>query len=778
MKVSLNWLSELVELPASVPQLCELLTLAGVEVEGLHTRGVAIEKVVVAQVLESVQHPNADRLSVCKIDDGSGTPRQIVCGAKNYKVGDKVPVALPGAVLPGDFKIKVGKLRGVESEGMLCSAKELGLAEDADGLLILDAAAQPGLAMSELFPSETILDLEVTPNRPDLLSHAGIAREIAALTGKPLKAVQVQAPSAVPSDIAIGDLELCPFYTVRKIAAVKVGPSPAWLREKLEAVGLRPINNVVDITNLVMLEMGQPLHAFDAAKVEGSIQVRTAAEGEEFLALDGRTYRLNPQQLVIADQRRAIAIAGVMGGEETGVTESTTDIILESAYFQPSSIRRTARVLSLASDSSYRFERGVDPEGVLRASQRATDLILQLASTPDSAAQAITAAGAMPEFSCTVSLRPNRCSEILGTDVPGARADAILTGLGLEKTADGWLIPSYRQDLRREIDLIEEVTRVFGIENIPGREVGRFTASSLSDQAHDREMKLRHALIGMGFYEARTLTLVGENAAANRVDALRVRNPLIEDQVVLRPNLVGGLLGVVANNARVGVKSVRLFEIGRVFRAGKVEESTHLGMVMTGSFAGGEAGWRSGEERSADFYDLKGVLASLGLGELSFVSIQDPSLALAVEIQSGGKRIGSLGQVWPAKARELDITAPILVAEIDLSAVGSSQRGRYREIIKFPGVTRDIALMVPLNITHGQVAAILAPGNEPLLENATIFDVFTDPAGVKIAEDRKSLAYSLTYRAKDRTLTSEEVNAAHARLKERLRLELGAQFRE
>lgn len=778
MKVSLNWLSELVELPASVPQLCELLTLAGVEVEGIHTRGVSIEKVVVAQVLESVQHPNADRLSVCKIDDGSGTPRQIVCGAKNYKVGDKVPVALPGAVLPGDFKIKVGKLRGVESLGMLCSAKELGLAEDADGLLILPESSKPGTPMSELFPPETILDIEVTPNRPDLLSHVGIAREIAALTGNPLNAKPIQTPSITSGEVTIGNLELCPFYSARKISALKVGPSPAWLRDRLEAVGLRAINNIVDITNLVMFELGQPLHAFDSAKLKGAIQVRTANEGEEFLALDGRTYQLKPQHLVIADQERAIAIAGVMGGEETGVTESTTDIILESAYFQPSSIRRTARGLALASDSSYRFERGVDPEGVLRACQRATDLIVELAGTAGTQVGEVVAAGSVPDFSCTVTLRPNRCSEILGAEIPAEKANAILSGLGLEQSGDSWKIPSFRQDLRREIDLIEEVTRVYGIENIPGREMGRFTGASASDKSHDREMKLRNALVGHGFYEARTLTLVGEKAAEFAENVLRVRNPLTEDQVVLRPDLIGGLLGVVANNARVGVKSLRLFEIGRVYQAAEMEESAHLGLAMTGALNGGEAHWRSGEDRAADFYDIKGVLAGLGLGELEYVQATHPGLALAVEIRSGGKRVGLVGQVWPVKARELDINAPIVVAELDLQALKPVAPGRYEEINKFPGTTRDIAVIVPLTLSHEQIGNVLKEANETLLESVKLFDVFTDSTGAKIAADRKSMAYSLTYRAKGRTLTSEEVNAAHARLKERLKLELGVQFRE
>ncbi|MEO7318746.1 MAG: phenylalanine--tRNA ligase subunit beta, partial [Chthoniobacteraceae bacterium] len=380
MKVSLNWLRELVELPPTVPALVDLLTLAGVEVEGVETRGCAIPNVIVAQIKESVQHPNADRLSVCKVDDGTGTDRQIVCGAENYKVGDKVPLALPGAKLGPDFTIKVGKLRGVESQGMMCSAKELGLAEDAAGLLILSPDAKVGTPIAELFAGDTILDLEITPNRADLLSMVGIAREVAALSGKEWEdSVTVfTQEEAVPNQVSVTAAE-CLTYTARKVSGVKVGASPEWMRRKLEAVGIRSINNVVDITNYVMLEVGQPLHAFDAAKLDGALNVRLAQAGEEFHALDGKTYRLAANHLVVADASKAVAIAGVMGGEATGVTETTTEIWLESALFRPQSVRRTSRELGLASDSSYRFERGVDEAGVPRAAQRAAQLIADLA---------------------------------------------------------------------------------------------------------------------------------------------------------------------------------------------------------------------------------------------------------------------------------------------------------------------------------------------------------------------------------------------------------------
>jgi phenylalanyl-tRNA synthetase beta chain len=785
MKVSVNWLREFVELPPTVEALCDLLTMAGVEVEGVETRGAAFDKVVVAQILESAQHPNADRLSVCKVDDGSGQMRQIVCGAKNYKVGDKVPLALPGAVLPGDpsagsgqvFKIRVGKLRGVDSEGMLCSAKELRLAEDAEGLLILPPETRVGAPIGELFPPDTILDLEITPNRPDLLSHGGLAREIAALTGKKCSVLSAQC-SVGRADgwVTIDALEQCPFYSARRISNVRVAPSPNWLRQKLEAAGLRPINNVVDITNFVMLELGQPLHAFDADKLRGGIRVRAAREGEEFLALDGRTYKLTPGDCVIADAERAVAIAGVMGGEETGVTESTRNIVLEGAYFQPASIRRTGRRLGLSSDSSYRFERGVDPEMVLRASQRATDLISELAN--GEAAPAPATAGAAPDFRRTVSLRIERANALLGVDLPPLKIDSILTGFGLEQAGDAWRTPSFRQDLTREVDLIEEIARVVGIDSIPSRVTGKFAPVTASDRAHDRRMALRRQLVALGFYEARTLTLVGEQVTQYVPDVLRVRNPLTEDQVVLRPTLIGGLIETLANNVRGGTKNVRLFEVGRVFGAGQAGEQSRLALLMTGAVA--PASWRDAKPRDADIFDLKGVLESLGIGALDFRPAKNPNLALAAEIFLGENKIGDAGQLWPARARELNVTAPVLVAEIDLSALEISEPATraYREIAKYPAVTRDIAMIVPVQTPYAQVAQILQSADEPLLESVELFDVFTDPSGQRISADKKSLAFSLTYRAKSRTLTVDEANAAHARLKDRLKAGLDVTFRE
>src|SRR5213594_2331034 len=408
MKFSINWLREFVDLPESAEEIADLLTRAGVETENIETRGAKIDKVIVSQITASSRHPNADRLTVCEVHEGSGTKRQIVCGATNYKVGDKVPLALPGTKLPNGTEIRKSKLRGVESEGMLCSAIELGLGSDAAGLLILSPEAKIGAPISDLFPSDTILDVEITPNRGDLLSHFGLAREIAALTGKKLRApASLKTAEATGSGIKISALRECPFYSARKIDNVKVGPSPNWLQAKIESVGIRSINNIVDISNFVVLELGQPTHAFDADKLRGDINVRLARDGEKFLALDGKTYSLKPDNCVVADQERAVGIGGVMGGEETGVTESTRNVLLEAAYFLPASVRKTARELNLPSDASYRFERGVDPEMVFRASQRATELIQEIAGgTP---AKEIHVAGKLPANPSDVSLRYEKC---------------------------------------------------------------------------------------------------------------------------------------------------------------------------------------------------------------------------------------------------------------------------------------------------------------------------------------------------------------------------------
>lgn len=776
MKISLNWLRVFVDCQLPASDLETLLRRAGLEVAAIHERGVAIDKVVVTEILESVQHPNADRLSVCKVNDGSEHPRQIVCGAKNYKVGDKVPLALPGAVLPGDFKIKPGKLRGVESEGMMCSAKELRLAEDAQGLLILPPESVAGTPLTELFPTETILELEITPNRADWLSHLGVAREIAVFTGSPVKNPSPQLPAHVEqaSRLLSEPADKATFYTLRKISGVKVGPSPQWLVDRLAAVGLRSINNVVDITNYVLFELGQPLHAFDAAKISGDIRVRGAAEGENFHALDGKEYKLPAGSLVIADNNGPVALAGVMGGEGSGVTESTTDILLESAFFEPSRVRRASRSLGLFSDSSYRFERGVDPEGVATASAHAVELILQLAG--GTASETIEVAGELPPRA-KISLRHERVRSVLGLEISDAEIDAALVRVGLINSGGSeWEIPGYRREILREADLIEEVARVVGIEKIPSRAEGLFAGSSDADLAYDFAMDLRRRLAGMGFHEARTSTLVSNADAADFGASVALKNPFGDDQSQLRNSLLPGLFAAVVCNLDQGAKSIPLFEVGRVFTP--VGEFPRLALVVTGDRF--SADWRGGATRSWDVFDLLGAVRDLGGVETNPLPGPPSHFGAAAEVFLHGKKIGLLGQLHPGVTRQLGANAPVLAAEFDLATWRTlvSKDRTTSPLAKFPGSARDIAFTAPLSLPYGEVRAAIESLKEPLLESIGLFDLFTDPKGEKIPADKKSLAVSLSFRSPERTLTADEVNAATDRIKATLRAKPGIEFRE
>jgi phenylalanyl-tRNA synthetase beta chain len=776
MKFSVSWLREFVVLPKNPEEIAELLTRAGIETKNVETCGAKVDNVVVSQITASSRHPNADRLTVCEVDDGSGTKRQIVCGATNYKVGDKVPLALPGAKLPNGTEIRKSTLRGVESEGMLCSPIELGLGEDASGLLILSPDAQIGAPIGDLFPADTILDIEITPNRGDLLSHFGLAREMAALTEKKLKSMPREPKINIKkSGVTIAATRECPFFSARKIDNVNVGASPQWLRARIESVGVRSINNIVDISNFVMLEFGQPTHAFDADKLTGSINVRLARDGEKFLALDGKTYSLKSDTCVVADQEHAIGIGGVMGGEETAVTVSTKNILLEAAYFLPASIRRTARNLNLSSDASYRFERGVDPDMILRASHRATELTRVIAGgTP---AKEIHVAGKLPANPADVSLSYEKCDRVIGVAIKRKTVDEILTRFGLKKTRSTskggtWKIPSYRRDLQRDVDLIEEVVRAYGIEKVPGRTRGRFMRVSDADRSHDLEtLFLRERLAGSGLSEVRTSKLISRSAYTFSEGAIELRNPLSEDHVALRPSLITGLIGVLERNIRCGAESVSIFEIGRVFPPSEKEER-RLGILLWGNVASAP-NWRSQTKRSLDLFDLKGALESV-IPNLSFRPKKSPDLTLAVEVWSGDQPVGFAGQLSASKS-----SAPgsVLVAELRANAdspLAKSTAKKFRELDRFPSIRRDIAMIVPDEISHEKILRTIEEPHEPLLESVELFDLFTEQVGAA----RKSLAYRLTYRDRSRTLTSEEVNEVHARIRERLKRELGVTLRE
>jgi phenylalanyl-tRNA synthetase beta chain len=792
MNISLNWLATHLDLSGkSIKEIDDLFTFAGVEVEGIVSKGITSDRIVIAQIKEAVQHPNADRLKVTQVDAGEGTLRQIVCGAQNYKVGDKVPCALPGAALPGGFTIGETVMRKVESRGMLCSASEIGLPAGEDGLLILPADSEIGQPVKQLFDSDVLLELEVTPNRPDLLSHYGMARELATLLKTPLKPLESRSVGVSPTaSITIESPAACPLYTAVRISGVTIKESPAWLKQRLESIGLRPINNIVDVTNFVLHELGQPLHAFDAAKLTGGIVVRNATGGETFLALDESEHVLTTDDLLISDESgAALALAGVMGGLTSGVTETTTDILLESAYFTPQGIRRTSRRTALTSDSSYRFERGVDPQGILTASAFAVKLILEVAGGTAEAATLV--AGEAPVLTKPVALDAAKLDQLMGGSISLTAAGEILTRLGLTQLADGtWDVPSFRADLQRHIDLVEEIARVHGLANVPSRFLGAFVPASPIDAAYDADMVLRRRLAALGVYECQTIKLIADHQLTDALplrplqegDVIRVKLPLSEDHAVMRPSLVPGLVASAARNVRQQAKSLRFFEMGRAFRnagGGKArdQESETLAILLSGGTT--PAGWNQAE-RQADLYDLKGLINALVPNKnVRFSPRERDGFALGCDIKADDQNIGVFARLLPSRERELDFNSPVFVAELDLAKLRKLLTGieHAEDLPQFPGSSRDAAMELPATLPNAEIEGVLAKCNEPLLIAFECFDVFTDPTGQKLPADRKSVAYRFQYRAADRTLKAEEVDAAHQKVLEALTSKLGVKFR-
>lgn len=800
MKISLDWLSEHIDISdISTDELANLLTFAGVEVEEIEATLIH-ENVVVAEVLEQVAHPGADKLSVCKVGHG-GQLSQIVCGASNFNVGDKVPLALPGAVLPDGLKIKKGKLRGVASEGMMCSGKELGISPDGSGLLILQKDFKTGTTLQSLYPPDTRLTIEVTPNRPDWLSHLGLAREVAAITSRSLKKNVIVTSTnatrvATDFEIRMDQDAACPFYTARIVRGVRVGDSPDWLRARLESVGLRPINSIVDITNFVLMEMGQPLHAFDLAKVEGGIHVRLAKDGEKLVAFDGKTYELTSADTVIADAKKPLAIAGVMGGEESGVTETTTEILLESAYFHPPSVRRTSHHLAVSSDSSYRFERGVDPQQVLGASELATQLILDLAAgTPE---ESIQTAGDVPKLVDTINLDHERCCNLLGKHIEDERIVKILSSLGLQAVEQAprrssWGIPSYRLDLTRPVDLAEEIARIYGLDNIPSRNLTFTAPSSEEDFTYDLVMQLKQRLVSLGFCETPTLSMVSERQVKEPVigqqrNPVPIKNPLGSDYKMMRTSLLSGLavnelasglLNVACRNANLGSPTARVFEIGPVYS--DQGEDAQLSMLIAGDAT--EVSWMTPRPRSLTIHDMHGIIQALIPGIPLRLELADSdALALAsdlnVQLSGNETPLGRFGQCTPRLSRKIGYDA-VMVAELRIATLRKchAKPTKYHEISPYPAITRDVAMEVDIEVTSQAVSEFFRTHKEDLIESYSLFDVFVDPTGEKLDASKKSLAYTLTYRAKNKTLESKVVDKAHAKLLKALQQRLGVAIR-
>jgi phenylalanyl-tRNA synthetase beta chain len=800
MRVSLRWLRELCPVDLSGDEIAHRLTFAGMEVEGRESRSIG-PGVVAAQVVTRTPIEGTDHLSVCQVNDGAGV-HQILCGAQNYSAGDLVPLARPGAVLPGGLTIKATKLRGVQSSGMLCSPRELGLSDDHSGLLILAPGTPLGKPLDEVLGlPDTIFEINVTPNRPDALSHLGIARELSALTGTPVRLpfIQPAGKGELPARVDIEDPQRCPRYVARVIEGVRIGPSPLAVQERLRSCGVRPISGVVDATNLALLELGHPLHAFDLDRLEGSrIVVRRAREGELLTTLDGKERKLSNDDLVIADASKAVALAGVMGGQTSEVGQGTTRILLESAMFEPAGIRRTARRHALHTEASHRFERGMDEVTAQLAADRSAQLIVQLAGGK-------LLPGAIdrypsPRPPTRVWVRPARISAVLGVEVPPAEVEQRLASLGLAPV-DGsaerrlWSVPSWRRDLTREIDCAEEVARLRGYDTIPIElhKAGLGETAGIPPEERVTQAA-RASLSADGLDEVINYSFVAERdlLALGVARAMRLANPLTVEQGAMRTTILAGLLRNLGYNMARGARDLKLYELGRVYLpepdprhpsgplAWPAHEPRRLGLALTGRR--GPKAWTGGGE-PLDFYDVKGavenVLEASGVSGARFEPVEVPSLhpASAAALIIAEKRAGTLGQVHPLVAAHFEVPAETWLAELDWEALlaNSVALKSLHGVPRFPAVARDLAFVVDASVAAERLLQeIRAADAGRLLEHVALFDVYRGPP---VPAGRKSMAFGLSLRAPDRTLTDADADALVAAIKQRLKSAVGAEIR-
>jgi phenylalanyl-tRNA synthetase beta chain len=804
MRISLSWLAAYVPLPPA-EELARRLTAVGLEVEAVERVGAALDGVVAARIVSAEPHPQADKLTVTRVDAG-GEPQQVVCGARNWKVGDVVPLATPGTTLPGGARIERATLRGVDSAGMLCSEKELGLAEEAGGLLLLPGDAVPGTPVARVLGIEdVVLEVNVTPNRPDALSHVGIAREVAAATGRkvtvPAAGLAQRLPAAAASlKVRVEAPDRCFRYAARIVDGVRIGPSPGWLQRRLEACGVRAIANVVDATNFVLLEHGHPLHAFDLEKVAGGeIVVRMARPGEKLVTLDGVERKLSPDDLVIADRDRPSALAGVMGGGDSEISPGTTRVLLESAWFEPTGVRRTARRHGLHTEASHRFERGVDPAGVSAALDRCAAMIAALAG--GTVRKGVVDASPRRHRRVDVALRWARPREILGMPVSRAEARRTLAALGFEErksTPRGAVfgVPSWRLDVSREEDLVEEIVRLKGYDTIP--ETLPAVASDTPAVPRDAQVaeRARQALLAAGFSEAVNYSFVAPaelEALAAGGEARRgiaLKNPISAELAVMRTSLVPSLLRNAAHNLRQRVEDVRLFELASTYHPRPPGLASDCPAVEDPRLAGvalgrrHPVGWGVGKD-PLDFHDLKATLerlaAALGIDGIRWTLGGErwlhPRAAATLDAPGpeGARRIlGAAGEVHPRVARAFDLPRGVLAFDLAFAEVLRLARlvPGHADVPRFPAVLRDLAVVVAEDVEASRVLALVR--EEPLAEDVTLFDVYR---GAPIPEGRKNLAMAIRYRAGDRTLTDAEADAAHGRIVERLRGALGAALR-
>jgi phenylalanyl-tRNA synthetase beta chain len=794
MKVSLSWLEEYVTIDKSVEQLSSLLTMAGLEVEAVEDRYAYLETVVVGRVSEVIPHPNADRLKVCRVEAGPKT-YQVVCGAPNAAVGLRAPLALSGTQLPGGMLVNESAVRGQPSEAMLCSQAELGLGTDSDGLMVLNHDLPLGEPVNKaLGLSDPVLEIGLTPNRADCLSILGIAREISGFEGGGLKRVPVQTPSAGGPIAQLTSVTVeapihCPRYAARLLEHITIGPSPFWLRDRLLSVGLRPINNIVDITNYVMMETGQPLHAFDFDHLEEQrIVVRTAKQGERFTTLDGKERALNTDMLMICDGRKPVAVGGVMGGINSEIESGTTRVLLESAYFNPTSIRKTAKQLGLKTDASHRFERGVDPHGTLYALERAAQLMAEIG------------AGQLVEGCIdvqhnltqppTLRLSTAATNRLLGTDIARSEMAKLLSAIEFNTEAEDEDIlkvgaPSFRVDIARPQDLMEEIARRAGYDCIPvvfpqlppiTRPVPKLWALRQS---------IRTLMAGLGFAEIITYSFVHADScrrlrlpeADRRCRQLPILNPLSEDQAVMRTSLIPGLLETMKRNLSRQSRNLKLFETGKIFIAGngdvQPEEIEMLAGIWTGDRA--EHEWHTKPE-PCDFYDLKGaaesLLEGLHVGNVRFTQLPDGQCAYtrpgsSAQILLGGVPVGIIAEVHPQVLAAYELRQKAFIFEMEMAGLIAHvpETRTSVPLPKYPSVSRDATLILAKEIETDALLRFIHQMDEPLIEEVRLFDVFT---GRPVAQGRKSVSVRIVYRSAQATLEDAAVNEVHRRISDRV----------
>jgi phenylalanyl-tRNA synthetase beta chain len=791
MRFSESWLREWVNPPIDSHTLAEQFTMAGLEVSAIESVAPAFCRVVVGAVLSREAHPDANKLSVCQVDVGGEAPLQIVCGAGNVAAGQRVPVALVGAELPGGLNIKQAKLRGVSSRGMICSAKELGLAEGSDGIMVLPSDAPIGLGIREyLSLDDHLIELDLTPDRGDCLGMIGLAREVGALNRVPVKEPVMDRVAPVIEDLVPVDMaapEACPRYACRVIRNIDPsGETPMWLKERLRRSGIRSISPVVDVTNYVMLELGQPMHAFDLARIDTWVRVRMALSGERLTLLDGKEIELAADHLVIADERRPLALAGIMGGADSGVSAQTRDILLESAFFIPMAIIGKSRALGLHTDSAYRFERGVDPGIQVRALERATALLMNIVGgQPGPVVDRVLGD---PTARDSILLRRQRISSVLGVEIADEQVVDCLLRLGMrvEPVTGGWQVmpPSCRFDVAIEVDLIEELGRVYGFENIPSAQPRMPMSMEIRPEREFDLERAKDRLVSLGYQEVVTYSFIEPEWArvfAPDVAAVRLANPISADMAAMRTSLWPGLIATLSRNFARQQNRIKIFEAGLQFQlhGDELRQQPVLAALACGSVLDEQWGLTG---RGMDFFDLKGdmeaVLSLLGLGAgFEFQPVAHPALhpGQSARVLRDGEVVGHLGLLDPRLAAELKLDKAPYLLEILLPTVRNGTLPSFRPLSKFPSIRRDIAILVDRDVEFREVAECIRERGSEILRDIILFDVYT---GERVDLRRKSLALGLILQESSKTLTDQEVDEVLAGILQGLTERLDARLRD